>query len=73
MAISTVFFTSFIEAALVGINIFLFSYSYPEAARMVLWEEGSLKQFNSNPKLWIYFYANHLEPLEIPTPGLKSD
>jgi len=66
MASSMFLFVTFVEAALVGINLFLFSYGYPETVRNSLWEEGGLKLFNSNPRLRIYFYANHLEPPEIP-------
>jgi hypothetical protein len=66
MASSMFLFVTFVEAALVGISLFLFSYGYPETVRKSLWEEGGLKLFNSNPRLRIYFYANYLEPPEIP-------
>ncbi|KAH7336326.1 hypothetical protein BKA65DRAFT_31956 [Rhexocercosporidium sp. MPI-PUGE-AT-0058] len=54
------------EASLVLTTLALFSYGYPSAARDALWEEGGIHHFNSNPKLRIYFYANHLEPPVIP-------
>ena len=57
--------TSF-EIVVILINLALFSYGYPDAARMSLWEEGGVKLFNSDPKKRIYFYANHQEPPEIP-------
>ncbi|KFY20734.1 hypothetical protein V491_03476 [Pseudogymnoascus sp. VKM F-3775] len=44
-----------VEAALVVINLGLFSYGYPEELRTALWEEGGSKGFNSDPKLRIYF------------------
>jgi len=56
----------FIEAGLIGTTLFLFSYGYPDATRKALWEEGGRLLFNSDPKLRIYFYANHLEPPDIP-------
>ncbi|KAH9224553.1 hypothetical protein DL95DRAFT_378180 [Leptodontidium sp. 2 PMI_412] len=55
-----------LEASLIFTTLALFSYGYPNAARNALWEEGGNHQFNSNPKLRVYFYANHLEPPEIP-------
>ena len=52
------FLTSF-EIVLLIINFALFSYGYPGAARMSLWEEGGANLFNSDTKKRIYFYANH--------------
>jgi hypothetical protein len=54
------------EAALVIVNLVLFSYGYPDASRTALWEEGGSQEFNSDPSLRIYFYANYSEPPEIP-------
>jgi hypothetical protein len=54
------------EAALVIANLVLFSYGYPDASRTALWEEGGSQGFNSDPRLRIYFYANYLEPPEVP-------
>ncbi|PVH88779.1 hypothetical protein DL98DRAFT_157105 [Cadophora sp. DSE1049] len=55
-----------VEASIILTTLALFSYGYPNATRDALWEEGGVQQFNSNPKLRIYFYANHLEPPKIP-------
>jgi hypothetical protein len=57
---------SILEAALVIVNLVLFSYGYPDTSRTALWEEGGSQGFNSDPKLRIYFYANYSEPPEIP-------
>ncbi|THV54165.1 hypothetical protein BGAL_0033g00380 [Botrytis galanthina] len=48
------------------IIISLFLIGYPDAIRNALWEEGGQHGFNSNPKMRIYFYANYLQPPEIP-------
>jgi hypothetical protein len=55
-----------LEILLAATNLYLFSYGYPDAIRMSLWEEGGAKLFNSDPKKRIYFFANHQEPPEIP-------
>ncbi|TEY86393.1 hypothetical protein BOTCAL_0009g00200 [Botryotinia calthae] len=55
-----------IEAHLVITVISLFLVGYPEAARKALWEEGGEHGFNSDPKMRIYFYANYVQPPEIP-------
>jgi hypothetical protein len=66
MAYSAFGISTIIEAALVVINLVLFSYGYPDALRTALWEEGGSKGFNSDPNLRIYFYANYLNPPAIP-------
>ena len=55
-----------LESLLVAADLWLFSYGYPDAIRMSLWEEGGANLFNSDPKKRIYFFANHQEPPEIP-------
>ncbi|KAL2068823.1 hypothetical protein VTL71DRAFT_15161 [Oculimacula yallundae] len=55
-----------LEANLILTTLALISYGYPNSARYPLWEEGEIQHFNSNPKLRICFFANHLEPPEIP-------
>jgi hypothetical protein len=60
------FLVAITEAVLIVTILALFSYGYPDAARTSLWEEGGLKGYNSNPKVRIYFYANHQEPSIIP-------
>lgn len=59
-------FLTIIETGIILTTLTLFAYGYPNATRDALWEEGGVHQFNSNPKLRIYFYANHLEPPDIP-------
>lgn len=66
MTASTPLFLTSFEIALLITNLSLFSYGYPDAARMSLWEEGGADSFNSDPKKRIYFYANHQEPPDIP-------
>ena len=58
-------FLTIIETGIILSTLALFAYGYPNATRDALWE-GGVHQFNSNPKLRIYFYANHLEPPDIP-------
>jgi hypothetical protein len=42
--------------------LFLFSNRYQDA----LWEAGGMNGWNSDPKLRIYFYANHKDPPAVP-------
>jgi len=58
--------STIVEAALVAINLVLFSYGYPDTLRKALWEEGGMKGFNSDPRARIYFYANYRKPPTIP-------
>ncbi|TGO33292.1 hypothetical protein BHYA_0254g00070 [Botrytis hyacinthi] len=55
-----------IEVHIIIIIISLFLIGYPDATRKALWEEGGQHGFNSDPKMRIYFYANYLQPPEIP-------
>ncbi|KAJ6442303.1 Isoleucine-tRNA ligase, cytoplasmic [Purpureocillium lavendulum] len=55
-----------IEVILATTLLVLFSVSYPTRVRSRLWEEGGSHKWNSDPRLRIYFYANHREPPEIP-------
>lgn len=55
-----------IEMLLIVVSISLLAYGYPDATRGALWEEGGIQGFNSNPQLRVYFYANYLDPPEIP-------
>ena len=55
-----------VEMLLIAAGLSLLAYGYPDTTRKALWEEGGAQGFNSNPKLRIYFYANHLDPPEIP-------
>ncbi|EMR84399.1 hypothetical protein BcDW1_6909 [Botrytis cinerea BcDW1] len=55
-----------IEAQLIITIICLFLVGYPAATRKALWEEGGEHGFNSDPKMRIYFYANYVQPPEIP-------
>lgn len=59
-------FVWFLELLLIVVSVSLFAHGYPKNTRIALWEEGGAQGFNSNPKLRIYFYANHLDPPEIP-------
>lgn len=40
--------------------------AYPDEYRTLLWSTGGERGWNSNPRLRIYFYANHEEPPKIP-------
>ncbi|KAF7949429.1 uncharacterized protein EAE97_002938 [Botrytis byssoidea] len=55
-----------IEVHLIVIIISLFLIGYTDATRKALWEEGGQHGFESDPKMRIYFYANYLQPPEIP-------
>ncbi|TDZ67534.1 hypothetical protein CTRI78_v002817 [Colletotrichum trifolii] len=44
----------------------LFGIAYPDNLRSRLWRNGGEEGWCSNPRLRIYFYANHEEPPEIP-------
>ncbi|KAH8179910.1 hypothetical protein LIA77_01429 [Sarocladium implicatum] len=55
-----------LEALLCYTLLVLFALAYPDQYRSKLWENGGEMGWNSNPKLRIYFYANHKEPPEIP-------
>ncbi|KAH7131433.1 hypothetical protein B0J13DRAFT_104470 [Dactylonectria estremocensis] len=46
--------------------VVLFGLAYPDRFRSKLWSNGGVEGWNSNPNLRIYFYANHVEPPEIP-------
>ena len=54
-----------LEALLCYTLLVLFALAYPDQYRTKLWENGGEMGWNSNPKLRIYFYANHKEPPEI--------
>jgi hypothetical protein len=54
------------EALLTVVTLSLLIFGYPDTARITLWEEGGIMGYNSNPKLRVYFYANHQEPPGIP-------
>ncbi|KAG8673224.1 hypothetical protein FPOAC2_06661 [Fusarium poae] len=47
-------------------TVILFGLEYPADFRSRLWENGGELGYNSNPNQRIYFYANHLEPPEVP-------
>lgn len=47
-------------------TLVLFAVIYADDLRTTLWEIGGDKGWNSDPRLRIYFYANHREPPEIP-------
>ncbi|KAI1133985.1 hypothetical protein F5Y05DRAFT_249496 [Hypoxylon sp. FL0543] len=55
-----------IELSLVIVTMSLLCCAYPEWFRKTLWEIGGEHGWNSNPRLRIYFYANHQQPPEIP-------
>lgn len=54
------------EAAIALAAVILFCSAYPDRFRTILWENGGVVGFNSNPRLRIYFYANYQEPPEVP-------
>ncbi|KAI5462870.1 hypothetical protein BGZ63DRAFT_412607 [Mariannaea sp. PMI_226] len=55
-----------LELIIATATVILFSLAYPDRFRSRLWENGGEEGWNSNPKLRIYFYANHREPPAIP-------
>ncbi|UNI22327.1 hypothetical protein JDV02_008226 [Purpureocillium takamizusanense] len=62
-----------VQALLLGLEVVvavtllaLFGFAYSNHFRSGLWEEGGAQEWNSDPRLRIYFYANHREPPEIP-------
>jgi hypothetical protein len=50
MASSMFLFVTFVEAALVGINLFLFSYGYPETVQESLWGRRWIEAIQLKPK-----------------------
>ncbi|EXF74199.1 hypothetical protein CFIO01_06793 [Colletotrichum fioriniae PJ7] len=54
------------EAAVVFAALTLFGMAYPDRFRSRLWRNGGEEGWCSNPRMRIYFYANHEEPPEIP-------
>ncbi|GKT40316.1 uncharacterized protein ColSpa_00497 [Colletotrichum spaethianum] len=55
-----------LEASVVVATLILFGIAYPDRFRSRLWRNGGEEGWCSNPRLRIYFYANHEEPPEIP-------
>ncbi|KAF7534062.1 hypothetical protein G7Z17_g13425 [Cylindrodendrum hubeiense] len=55
-----------LELAIATVAVVLFGLAYPDRFRSKLWGNGGVEGWNSNPNLRIYFYANHIEPPEIP-------
>ncbi|KZL65591.1 hypothetical protein CI238_06307 [Colletotrichum incanum] len=55
-----------LEAVVVVAALVLFGVAYPDRLRSRLWRNGGEEGWCSNPRLRIYFYANHEEPPEIP-------
>ncbi|KAK6213792.1 hypothetical protein QIS74_09794 [Colletotrichum tabaci] len=55
-----------LEAVVVVGALVLFGVAYPDRLRSRLWRNGGEEGWCSNPRLRIYFYANHEEPPEIP-------
>lgn len=47
-------------------TLVLFTVIYADDLRTTLWEIGGDEGWNSNPRLRIYYYANHREPPEVP-------
>lgn len=46
-------------------NLALFGIASPNAYRSILWKEGGLMGFNSDPSTVVYAYANY-RPVTIP-------
>ncbi|KAK1689317.1 hypothetical protein BDP55DRAFT_691495 [Colletotrichum godetiae] len=55
-----------LEAFVVFAALVLFGVAYPDRLRSRLWRNGGEEGWCSNPRMRIYFYANHEEPPEIP-------
>lgn len=55
-----------IELVVVVIALSVFAYGYTNNLRTALWTTGGEQGWNSNPRLRIYFFANHREPPAVP-------
>ncbi|KAK0724098.1 hypothetical protein B0H67DRAFT_567237 [Lasiosphaeris hirsuta] len=55
-----------IELVIVATALGVFAHGYTQDLRRVLWVVGGERGWNSNPRLRIYFYANHRQPPPIP-------
>lgn len=56
----------FIKELIINLVVFvLFASAYPDRYRTALWFAGGTHEWNSNPALHIYCYANHKESPEI--------
>ncbi|OHE92276.1 hypothetical protein CORC01_12445 [Colletotrichum orchidophilum] len=55
-----------LEAIVVFTALALFGMAHPNRFRSRLWRNGGEEGWCSNPRMRIYFYANHEEPPEIP-------
>jgi hypothetical protein len=60
------FLSLLFEFILVITGLGLFLGGYIENVRSSLWEIGGNHGWNSNPRLRIYFYANHITPPDVP-------
>lgn len=66
MAPQGCFFSLLLELTIVAVALGVFVHGRRRELRTELWSIGGEQGWNSNPKLRIYFYANHREPPEIP-------
>ena len=55
------------EFVLCLVALCVFAHGHTSGLRTALWTVGGEQGWNSNPRLRIYFYANHREPPEIPS------
>lgn len=55
-----------VELVLAVVTFCLFWNEYVGDLRPELWELGGKNGWNSNPKLRLYYYANHREPPPVP-------
>ncbi|KAK0622779.1 hypothetical protein B0T14DRAFT_564199 [Immersiella caudata] len=61
-----------IEFVLCIVALCVFVHGHASGLRTALWTVGGEQGWNSNPRLRIYFYANHREPPEIPSVWTES-
>ncbi|KAK0753780.1 hypothetical protein B0T18DRAFT_313879 [Schizothecium vesticola] len=60
------FFSLLLELTIAAVALGVFVHGRMFELRTALWTIGGQQGWNSNPRLRIYFYANHQEPPEIP-------
>lgn len=59
-------FALLVELIIVVCTLSLYGTAHARDLRATLWDIGGQHGWNSNPRLRVYFHANHQEPPEIP-------
>lgn len=55
-----------VEFVIANVSLAILWIAHANDLRNTLWRIGGEMGWNSNPRLRIYFYANHRQPPEIP-------